>query len=191
MAETTEIALLKQGILTKNPQVKNNSFKSLLSLARQHPSSLYPDWDFFASLIAPEQGADTKYIGIYILAELTAVDTEGKFARLFDSFYALLDDKSLIPPSHVALNSGIIARNLPALAGKITVRLLAIDDTHHPERRRELIKSYIIQAIEEYWEILDEQHKPCVIDFVVKQQNSISPKTAKLARQFVKAHHPV
>jgi hypothetical protein len=191
MAELPDIALLKHGILSKNPQVKNISYKALLSIAREHPVFLYPDWDFFASLIEAERGADTKYIGIYLLAELTSVDTDNKFQRLFDKFYALLDDNSIIPASHAALTSGRISRHLPSLAGKITERLLAIDETHHKAPRRELIKSYVIQAIEEYFESLSRKQMRLVMEFVSRQQKSPSPKTAKIACQFLKTHPAV
>ena len=188
---TPAIAELKAGILAKNPKLKNDSFKALLALAKERPGVLYPEWDFFAGLVDPERGADTKYIGVYILAELTAVDSQAKFAHLFNAFYALLDDDSVIPPSHAALVSGRIARHLPDLAGRITEKLLAIENTHHPASRRDLIKGYIIQAFEEYYDALDSVRRKRVAEFVSAQQKSLSPKTAKLARHFLKTHSAI
>jgi hypothetical protein len=188
MADAADIGELKRGILTKNPGVKNRSFRALLALAHEHPETLYPDWDFFASLISPERGADTKYIGLYILAELTAADSQGSFAAMFNDFYALLDDASVIPASHAALVSGRIARHLPELAPAITERLLSIEDTHHQPGRRDLIKSYVIQALDEYYEDLDPVLRERILQFVVGQLKSLSPKTARLARQFMKNH---
>ena len=182
---------LKQGIASKNPQLKNSNFKALLALARENPDALYPEWDFFAGLIQPERGADTKYIGVYILAELTAADVEGKFARLFPDFYDLLDDPSLIPPSHAALVSGRIGRNLPGLAGRIADALLTIDNTSHPAQRQALIKSYVIQAFDEFYPALDPARQKRVREFIAAQQKSLSPKTAKLAKQFLKTHGDV
>jgi len=114
-----------------------------------------------------------------------------KFAALFDSFYALLDDASLIPPSHAALLSGRIARHLPHLAGKITDKLLAIDGTHHPPQRRALIKSYAIQALEECYDLLDPSRQRQVVELARAEQKSLSPKTARLARLFLQNHSAV
>ncbi len=186
MAEQA-VASLKQGLLGKNQQLKNDSFKALLALAKESPSALYPEWDFCAGLIAPDQGADLKYIGVYLLANLTAADKEQKFARLFEGFYALLDDASIIPSAHTAAVSGLIAHNLPELQSRITARLLDIDRTHHPPARRDLIKSYAIQALGEYFVELDPGEQARVLEFVRAQQRALSPKTRKVAKAFLLA----
>jgi hypothetical protein len=178
---------LKKGVLAKNQILKNDSFKALLVLARENPQTLYADWDFFAGLIAPDRGADTKYIGLYIIAHLTGVDVEGKFERLFDDFYALLDDDSIIPASHAALMSGTIVNNLPQLEPQVTGRLLTVDSTHHTPARKALIKSYVIAAFDTYFDnVHDIEDKKRILSFVRAQQTCLSPKTRKYARDFLK-----
>ena len=187
MPDLQEIEALKKGLLAKNPELKNQSFKKLLAIARESPQTLYGDWDFFARLITPDRGADTKYIGLYIIAQLTTVDGDGKFEKLFDAYYALLDDDSLIPPAHAALKSGMIVNHLPHLAKAVTDKLLTLDDTHHAPGRKALIKSYAIEAFDVYFDDLsDAAYRKRILAFVAAQQDSPSPKTRKLAREFVK-----
>jgi hypothetical protein len=187
LIDNQDIGKLKRGALTKKQPLKHDSFKKLLAIAQENPQRLYTDWDFFASLITSDKGADTKYIGIYIIAHITRVDTEGKFEKMFDTFYSLLDDDSLIPPSHAALVSGMIVNNLPHLAKLVTDRLLEVDATHHVSRRKDLIKSYVIDAFDTYFDKLcDTTYKTRILAFVAAQQECHSPKTRKLARAFLK-----
>ena len=67
-----------------------------------------------------------KYIAIYIIANLTRFDTENRFERIFDRYYTLLDDESVIPASHVAGNSGKITKAKLELETKITEKLFTM-----------------------------------------------------------------
>ncbi|MGB3903636.1 MAG: hypothetical protein WBB22_01815, partial [Anaerolineae bacterium] len=145
---------------------------------------LYLDkWDFFADLIGSDNTYH-KYIAIYILANLTRVDTEHRFENIFEDYYGLLDDKSVIPPSHLARNSGKIARAKPHLQTRITDWLLSVDETHHRPDRKELIKSYAIEGFDEYFEEAEEKER--ITEFVRLQLESGSPKTRKAAKRFLK-----
>jgi hypothetical protein len=101
---------------------------------------------------------------LQIIANLTKVDTENRFERMFDSYYQLLDDKSMIPAAHVAGNSAKIVRAKPALEARITKRLLDIDKTHHEPERKDLIKGYAIEAFSEYLGVA--KNKQDIIEFV-------------------------
>lgn len=99
---------LLDGVLSKKDAVRYNSFKALNSLSEKHPERLYGRWDFFANLMRSDN-THRKYIAIYIIANLTKADVENNFEKLFDAYYGLLGDKSVIPAAHVAVNSGRIA----------------------------------------------------------------------------------
>jgi len=61
---------------------------------------------------------------------------------------------------------------------------LDIDKTHHPEGRKPLIKAGAIEAFDKYFpEAADKER---IIAFVKKQQNCDSPKTRKLAQNFLR-----
>lgn len=174
---------LLENILGKKETLRFNSFKVLLLISEEHPKVLYPKWDFFAKLLASDN-AYHKYIAIYIIANLTRVDTKNKFEKMFNKYYNLLDDARIVPPSHVALNSGKIIKAKPKLQNKITRKLLSIDETHHERGRKDLIKSYVIEGFSEYFGEVKKQKE--IIEFVKKQLNSTSPKTRKVAKEFLK-----
>lgn len=169
-----------EGVLSKNDVVRQNSFQTLNFLSEKHPSSVYSRWDFFADLIR-KGNSFHKYMAIWIIANLTKADPENKFEKLFDDYYDLLGDKSVIPAGHVAAKSGIIALAKPELQTEITNRLLDIDNT--VQRHKDLVKSGAIEAFDAYFEESKDQAR--IIEFVKAQLNCESPKTRKMAKEFL------
>jgi len=123
-----------------------------------------------------------KYIAIYIIANLTKVDSEERFEKIFNAYYGLLGDKSVIPAAHVAVNSGKIALAKPKLQAEITNRLLDIDST--VQRHKDLVKASAIEAFDAYFEKSKDQAR--IIEFVKVQLNCESPKTREKAKAFLK-----
>jgi hypothetical protein len=172
---------LLDGVLSKKDAVRYGSFKALNVLSEKHPERLYGKWDFFVDLMR-SGNTHRKYIAIYIIANLTKADAENKFEKLFDAYYGLLGDKSVIPAAHVAVNSGKIALAKPGLLAEITNRLLDIDNT--VQRHKDLVKASAIEAFEAYFE--QSEDKARIIEFVKAQLNCDSPKTRKKAKEFLK-----
>jgi hypothetical protein len=168
------------GVLSKNDLVRQNSFQTLNFLSENHPDSVYGKWDFFANLIR-KGNSFHKYMAIWIIANLTKADPENKFEKLFDDYYGLLSDKSVIPAGHVAAKSGIIALAKPELQAEITNRLLDIDST--VQRHKDLVKAGAIESFDAYFEESTNQER--IIEFVKAQLDCESPKTRKIAKEFL------
>ena len=168
------------GVLSKSDVVRQNSFQALNFLSEKYPESVYGRWDFFANLIR-KGNSFHKYIAVWIIANLTKADHENKFEKLFNDYYGLLGDKSVIPAGHVAAKSGIIALAKPELQAEITNRLLDIDNT--VQRHKDLVKSGAIDAFDAYFEKSKDQAR--IIEFVKAQLNCESPKTRKIAKEFL------
>jgi hypothetical protein len=177
------LADLLEGVLSKKEKIRFNCFKVLLFISEKHPRILYTQWEFFVRLLQSDN-TYLKYIATYIIANLAQDDPEGKFERVFNRYYALLDDKSIIPASHVAANSPKIAEAKPHLQTKIVNRLLDVDKTHHKPERKDLIKSYVIEAFGKLIEGVRNKKK--MIEFVKEQREAKSPKTRKKAKEFMK-----
>ncbi len=183
-------ALKEEGILselidnltTKNETVRYNCSKTLNLLSDEHPEVLYSKWDFFVELLNSDH-TYWKLSVIPLIANLTRIDTENKFEGIFDDYYRLLDDKSMIPAAWVADNSGKIARAKPELQTRITDELLRIDETHHHPERRDLIKAGAVESFDEYYEEAVDKKK--ILKFVKKQLECKSPKTRKIAKEFL------
>ena len=131
----------------------------------------------------PDPGGNSfhKYIAIWIIANLTKADPKNKFEKLFDDYYGLLGAKSVIPAAHVAAKSGKIALAKPELQADITSRLLNIDST--VQKHKDLVKASAIEAFDVYFEQSRDQSK--IIEFVKAQLNCESPKTRKMAKEFL------
>jgi hypothetical protein len=177
------LAELLDNLWSKNETIRYNSHKVLCLISQEHPRTLYPQWDYFAQFLKSDNTYH-KLSAIHILANLIKADTKGKFEKMFDRFYGLLDDKSFITAAYLAGASGKIARAKPKLQAKITNRLLSIDKTHHEQERKDLVKASIIEAFEEYFD--QTRNKKSILEFIEKQLNCKSPKTKKAAKEFLK-----
>ena len=176
---------LKSKVSTKSKEetLRYNCFKVLMLVSKTRGQVLYPKWDYFVELLNSDNSYH-KMSAVHLIANLTKVDTENKFEKIFDKYYGLLDDKSMIVAIYVAGNSGQIVKAKPQLESHVTSRLLNIEGTHHLPGRKELIKAGAIEAFSEYIE--QAVNRDRIIEFVRKQQYSESPKTRKLAKEFLK-----
>jgi len=62
--------------------------------------------------------------------------------------------------------------------------LLSVDNTHHESERKDLVKSYAIEALGEYFE--EAENKEQIVKFVEKQLQAQSPRARKKAKEFLK-----
>lgn len=170
-------------LLSKNETLRYNSFKAILIISEKDPHILYTHWDFFVKLL-DSKNAFHRSEGLNIIAHLTKIDKEKKFEDLFEKYYSLLDDDKIMIAAHIAEASGIIAMVKPNLQIKITEKLLRIDNTHFDQQRKDLIKAGAIQSFEKYFE--ESKDKEKILQFVKNQLNCQSPKTQKVAKEFLK-----
>jgi len=177
------LAELLDNLWSKNETIRYNSHKVLFFITEEHPQTLYSNWDYFVKFLDSDNTYH-KLSAVLLLANLTKVDKDNKFEKVFDRFYGLLNDKSFITAAYVAGASGKIARAKPKLQTRITNRLLSIDKTYHEQERKDLVKTSIIEAFEEYFD--QTRNKKRIIEFVKKQLNCKSPKTRKTAKEFLK-----
>ena len=170
---------------TQKSIIRESSSKAVLYLSEQHPEVLLPHWAYFVKLLKSDNGF-SKYVAIHVIANLVTAGDEGRFEKSFNAFYKLLDDESVMVASHVAGVSGQIARARPLLQPKITQRLLGITQTHFPAERQALIISYAIPALDEYFADSSAREQDRILAFVQQQIDCASPKTRRLAKDFVK-----
>lgn len=176
------LAELLDNLRSKNEAIRYNSHKVLFFITEEQPQTLYSKWDYFVEFLDSDNTYH-KLSAVHLLANLSKVDKNNKFEKLFDRFYGLLNDKSFITAAYLAGASGKIAKAKPKLQTRITNRLLSIDKTHHEQERKDLVKTYIIEAFEEYFD--QTKNKKRIIEFV-QQLNCKSPKTRKAAKEFLK-----
>jgi hypothetical protein len=174
---------LKENASSHNAVIKYKSLKVLMYLGEQQPNILYPEWDFFVKLLDNEN-TFLRTIGSTVIANLTRVDTENKFENIFDKYYSLLEDESMINAANIAGYSGIIAKAKPHLQNKITDKLLDIDNTRHSSECKNIIKGKAILSFYEY--IGEVEDKTKIIQFVKNELKNPRSATKKKAEKFLK-----
>lgn len=170
---------LLEGILSEKDTTRYNSYKVLLQISEMTPESIYPEWAYFESLMK-SSNAYHRSIAVQILANLSRVDVENKFGKIFDEYYTMLND-SVIVARNVAVNSGKIAKAKPEFQMKITEKLLNIDKTN--QKHKGLVKGDAIEALDLYFEEIE--NKETIVKFIREQLNCESPKTRNRAKQFL------
>jgi hypothetical protein len=152
-----------KGLLSKEDAVRSTAFNEILSISENSPEILYPKWDFFVHLLESDNNY-RKYIGLYILANLTKIDSDNRFETMFDAFFKHLSDDSVMIASHLAKVSGIIARNKPLIQKLITQKLLKIDTLGHTPQHRDQIKAYAVEAFDIYFQDVDDTEKKAFLN---------------------------
>ncbi|MDI9578280.1 MAG: hypothetical protein QM398_09125 [Thermoproteota archaeon] len=173
---------LLKGILSKKDEIRNAHYKQLLQISIEQPDLLYSKWDYIATFLDSDNHYH-RYIAITLLANLAVVDVDNKFEKIFDKYFANIDCDRTMVAGQAALNSGKIAKAKPTLQTDITNRLINIDKTHQG-KHVELIKSYAIEAFNEFF--MDFSDKNKILGFVELQLKSESPKTRRIATEFLK-----
>lgn len=168
-------------VKSKDNTKRFNAFNALLILSENNPNFLYPYWDYFQEMLESPNNYH-KYIAAYILANLTAVDTDNRFNKIFDDYFGLIESDKTMIASHVILNSSKIANNKLEMKSKIIEKLLKTDELHRG-RQKELIKSYAIEALRKIKP--EDKDKLEIENFVKLQLESSSPKTRNAARCYI------
>jgi hypothetical protein len=156
-------------------------------LAQAQPNALFPHWSALTGLLKSDK-AFAKYPAVHLLAALVPADRHRRFERSFHAYFSLLDDDAVSVAAHVARLAGPIARARPDLEPRITRRLLALDKSHFDPGRRDLVKSYALEAFGAYFD--RSPRRASIRSFARAMLTSRSPRAVKAARAFLKAHAP-
>ncbi|UCF96621.1 MAG: hypothetical protein JSV89_15790 [Spirochaetaceae bacterium] len=179
------VKLIIDGLTFPVEAYRYNCNRLIVRVAETAPESVYPYWRNLAGLL---ESSNTYHrcSAINVLPHLIPADGGSKFDRMFEKYFGRLDDDSVIPPCYIARNCPTIASHRPDLIQRIVYKLLTIDDTHHEQGRKDLIKADIIQALDALYDRAGNQSE--VLRFVEAQLDCSSPKTRKAAKAFLKEH---
>ncbi|MDO9045775.1 MAG: hypothetical protein Q7U35_10805 [Methanobacteriaceae archaeon] len=123
----------------------------------------------------------------YLLANLTQVDAENKFSLIFDEYFSHISDEKFMTSRQCIQNTGKILGNNTELRGNIINILLDIDARcDFPEKQKALLKSDVIELLDEFYEQIND--KEMINAFVKPELDSISPKTRKKAKNFIRKY---
>jgi len=172
------------GISSTNPKVKFGSAKTLRVVSEKDPKTIYSQMGFFENLLDSENTI-LKWIAIDIIANLTSVDTQDRFSRMFKKFYSLLDEGNLITAAHVVDGSGKIALAKPELQDRITKELLRVKEIPLPtEECRNILIGKVIKAFEAYCDKAKDRNQ--MVSFAEQQLNNPRNATKAKAEKYLK-----
>jgi hypothetical protein len=179
------LALILKNTRSKNDTLRYNCYQILLTVSSSDPKALYPHWDALTEML-DSQNNFFKYQAVYLIANLLSADTEGRFDLISKKYFGLIDSDSIMIASHLALNAGKIAKAKPELRPIITALLLKAGKKSGDRKNGELLRSYIIEAFEQYADNVGQADP--IRAFVSDQLESGSPKTRKTAKNFLDKH---
>ena len=170
------------GISSENPRVRFKSAKILRIVSEQNPEMLYSKMDSFIRLLDSENNI-LKWNAMDIIANLTLVDSENKFDEIFEKYYGLLSDESMVTAGHVADNSGKIAKAKPYLQNKITTELLKIESIPRGQECKNILLGKVILSFGQYIDQVKNKEK--IISLAKRQLNNTRNATKKKAEKFL------
>jgi hypothetical protein len=176
------LAGLLHGLTSKKETYRYNCSRALEQLSEKHGNVLYSHWDYFVDLLSSDNTYQ-KISALTIIANLVKDDVHNRFTNIFEQYYGLLNDKSMITATYVARYSAKIVKSRPELEPMITGRLLDIDKTRHDPERKDLIKGFVLESFDGYFQTTENRHG--MLKLAREQLQSKSPKTKKIARAFL------
>ncbi|MCZ3365204.1 MULTISPECIES: hypothetical protein [Methanobacterium] len=175
--------IINQMLNNTHIMVYYHSYNILAKASELKPELFYKYWDDFASLLNHENSYHRDF-GLTLIANLTKVDFENKFSSVSKNYFKHINDAKFMTARHCIQNTAKIMANKSGLTEDILDILLNIDEIcNFSEKQKALLKSDIIYVFDEFYEQIDR--KEMINKFVKVELNSISPKTKKIAREFI------
>jgi hypothetical protein len=166
-------------------QVKFKSAKVLRYISEKDPRFLYPYWDHFEKRLRSEN-TFLRSDAMFVLGNLTAVDSKGKFDKIFNLCYKQLDDPSMIPAANLVGMSGKIAVSKPNMQTRIINRLIEIDSTDHSNECKNIIKGKAIESFSKFYGSTSPSNQKKIMAFVKKEMKNQRSATRKKAEKFLR-----
>src|SRR5881227_2219141 len=103
------------GFSAKQAGVKFGAAKALVELSAVRPEVLYPKFDFFAAMIG-HPNSILKWNAMRVIANLAAVDCEGKIELILNAYLRPIDGPAMITAAEAIHGGATIAAAKPELA---------------------------------------------------------------------------
>lgn len=180
VSDNAQLSQLLKGLESKKCAVRYKNFKAVYVISKDYPEELYPQWDLFERMLNSDNNT-LKFYAIHVLANLTKIDRDCRFEKVFDQFYSILNGKALVPACHVAYVSSKIALTKPKLAERITEKLLNLDKATY--KHKELVQANAVKSFGEYFDKIKNKEK--VIALAEELKKSKSARAKKEACEFL------
>jgi hypothetical protein len=185
------IPRLVEELRTERSSAKYSYEKSLRQVSERRPNLIYPHFEAFAALLDHENNF-LKWGAIMTIANLTAVDAEGRFEAIFDRYYAPIPGPTMITAANIIGSSPRIIRAKPHLAERIAREILKVEQAeyeHHgspsPECRNVAL-GHAIDAFDQFFDRIED--KAAILAFAKYQLQNTRKQVVKKAERFLRMH---
>jgi hypothetical protein len=165
--------------------------KTLRRLSEKKPECVYPYFEVFVEMLDNENSF-LKWGAIMTLANLTTVDTEKKFEKIFRKYYEPIRGPVMITAGNIIGSSSTIVRAKPELGDAIAREILKVEKAeflHKGIPSPECRNVAIGQAIDTFDQIFDFiGPRVKVENFVKRQLNNTRKQVVKKAEKFMKKY---
>ncbi len=163
-------------------------FYILEKASEMKPYLFYIYWDKFSSLLKHSNSYHRNF-GLILLANLAVIDTADNFSNIIDDYLGLLSDVKFMTAEVCIKNLFKVALAKSHLAKKIVSILLNFSNfSLYSDKQTSLGIGFIIEGLDVLFDKLTTK-KPEILQFVQSNSSSISPKTRKIARDFLKKYN--
>lgn len=178
------LPVLFEGLNSNKASIKYGCEKILRLLSEKKPQLLYPHFNLFVKLLDSEDNF-LKWGSIITIANLTNVDSENKFEKIFDKYFAPIPGPELIPAGNVIGNSYKITLAKPQLSDRIAKEILKVEKAKY--QTNECRNVALGHAINSYMKFFDQiKDKEPVVKLIKTQLENTRNATRKKAEKFVK-----
>jgi hypothetical protein len=163
--------------------------KLLRFISEKDPELLYPHFAFFVKLLDSENNF-LIWGAIITIANLTSVDGENKFDKVFKKYYLPVTGPAMIAAANIIGNSWKIALAKPHLAAKITNEILKVQNGKYINKGKisaeckNVVCGKAIDSFSLFFERIE--NKKAVLDFVKKQLRNSRASVRKKAENFLR-----
>ena len=178
-------------VRSEHSAVRYSCTKILRMLSERQPDKIYPYFDDVANWLR-DSNSFVKWDGILTLANLASVDTQRRFASVYEEYFGLIRDSKMVTAANAAGNAWKIVQAVPEWESDITRRLLEVPQIvylHHGEPSAEcnrVMCGHVLDCFDHYFDLSKNQQ--AMICFARSQLNSSRKSVAKKAARFLKKH---
>jgi len=186
-----QIPALVEALPVEKRSAKYACEKVLRLVSARRPELIYPYFAVFTALLDHENSF-LKWGAIMTVANLTAVDAEGRFEAIFDRYYAPIPGLTMVTASNIIGSSPRIVQAKPHLTQRITTEILKVEKAQYEHRGspspecRNVTIGHAIDAFDQFFDRID--NKAAVMAFVKRQLQNTRKQVAKKAERFLRVH---
>jgi hypothetical protein len=175
--------IIGQMISNKNIMVYYHCYEIVSEASHLKPELFYKYWNFCRNLLHHENSYH-RDIGLTIIANLSKCDENNLINEVIDEYLEHSHDDKFMTSRCCIKNSSKILLNKPELMKKIIAYFINLADNGiYPLKQRELLISDIIEVFDSIYNNYD--NKVELMSFIRNKTSSESPKTRRMAKEFI------